>query len=179
MLSFTDKELLAMLYNNYYRALVGYATSILKDSTEGENAVQNVIFKAWEGKLVLENEQKLKTYLWHAVRNECVSMMRRQKTHQLYQQSVDMEKEVLILDDESESLDKEELYRRLFLAIDALPARQREIFLMVIKGKKNSEIAEALNISIHTVHSQRKAGMKTLREKLPIAPILISLLVNS
>ena len=68
--------------------------------------------------------------------------------------------------DNDEVYVREDIYRQLFEAIDNLPPRQREIFMSVMEGKKNKEIAEALGISVFTVKVQRQRAMHTLRNKL-------------
>ena len=52
----------------------------------------------------------------------------------------------------------------LFLSIDQLPERCREIFLMHLDGLSNEEIANQLDLSILTVKTQKKKAMKILRE---------------
>jgi two-component system, NarL family, response regulator NreC len=44
----------------------------------------------------------------------------------------------------------------------ALSAREREILRLIVQGKSNREIAEHLDLSIHTVGSHRSRIMKTL-----------------
>lgn len=61
---------------------------------------------------------------------------------------------------------KSEIYRRLMEAINELPPRQREIFLHYMQGKKNTEIAQMMNISEETIRVQRKRALKTLRKKV-------------
>ena len=60
---------------------------------------------------------------------------------------------------EEEDTNEEEVYRLLFRAIDKLPTRCREIFLLHMDGKKNEEIATALGISIETVKTQKKRAI--------------------
>lgn len=52
-------------------------------------------------------------------------------------------------------------------AIDSLPEKCREIFIMSkLEGKKQKVIAEELNISIHTVESQMAIAYKKLKKAL-------------
>ena len=74
----------------------------------------------------------------------------------------------------SDVFNKEEIYRQLFLAIDKLPPRQREVFLLCMEGKKNKEIAELLQISAETVKMQKRRAISRLREQL--APMALALL---
>lgn len=63
-------------------------------------------------------------------------------------------------------------------AINSLPEKCREIFVLnKIEGKKQKQIAQELNISIHTVESQMAIANKRLRELLKdYVPLLIFLL---
>ena len=78
---------------------------------------------------------------------------------------------------DEEEPDREELIRQLLISIDALPPKQRELFLLSIRGKTSEEIAQEMNISPETVKKQRQRGMKRLREMLPPEAILLLLLM--
>lgn len=81
--------------------------------------------------------------------------------------------------DDSEAFNKEEIYRQLFLAIDELPPRQREVFLLCMEGKKNREIAEQLGISAETVKVQKRRAIDNLRGKLSPVALMVCLQVIS
>ena len=88
---------------------------------------------------------------------------------------------VLVEITEEEDTNEEEVYRLLFRAIDKLPARCREIFLLHMDGKKNEEIATVLGISIETVKTQKKRAIQSIKEQmgtcyflLPLCDILYS-----
>jgi RNA polymerase sigma-70 factor (ECF subfamily) len=52
-------------------------------------------------------------------------------------------------------------------AIDSLPDKCREIFVMnKLEGKKQKEIAQELHISIHTIEAQMAIAYKKLKEEL-------------
>lgn len=71
-----------------------------------------------------------------------------------------------LTDDGQEQFFSEEVFRLLFLAIDSLPRRQREVLLMCMEGKKNRDIAKQLDISFETVKHLKRRAIATLREKL-------------
>ena len=82
---------------------------------------------------------------------------------------------------EEEDTNEEEVYRLLFRAIDKLPTRCREVFLLHMDGKKNEEIATLLGISIETVKTQKKRAIQFIKEQmgtcyflLPLCDILYS-----
>lgn len=178
-ISISDDNTLKRVFKEYYKALVGYAHSILENGSEAEDAVQNVLYKSWKNTTSFDSEAKLKSFLWTSVRNECLTRLRHHKLTDEHKDRILKESSNEFIDDNGEEvLNKEEMYRQLFIAIDALPPRQREIFLMVMQGKKNAEIAEAMNISVNTVRSQRKKGMATLRENVKLSAFLLMLLIG-
>ena len=71
---------------------------------------------------------------------------------------------------------RQETFRILYEAIDKLPAQSRSIILLNLKGNNNSEVAEALHISVNTVKSLKKSAYVALR-KLLSKDILMILLV--
>ena len=76
-------------------------------------------------------------------------------------------------------MDAKELQKALYEAIDQLPEKRREVFVLSrFEGKSYKEIAEILNISIKTVEAQMGKALATLRDfiqKHQQNPILIAL----
>lgn len=60
----------------------------------------------------------------------------------------------------------EEVIRRLYNDIHALPSEQSRIIRLSIVGFKGAEIARRLGISINTVKTQKYRGYRSLRLKL-------------
>ncbi len=81
----------------------------------------------------------------------------------------------MLVDDTLDIFNKEEIYRQLFAAIDELPPRQKEVFLLCMEGKKNREIAEQLDISAETVKVQKRRAIARLRDKL--SPMFIEIIL--
>lgn len=177
-----DESALQMLYNHYYKAMVNYAFQLTQDQEESKDIVQDVFFNLWEKSknMCFENISQLKVYLYNSVRFQCISYLRHQQVVNNHQkQIIEHTKEMSLDADKEEKLYKEEVYRQLFLEIENLPVRQREIFMEIMKGKKNHEIAAALKISVNTVKSHRLKGMQTLKKKLDNDTyMLLVLIVN-
>ncbi len=72
----------------------------------------------------------------------------------------------------------EEVIRRLYSDIRALPAEQRRIIRLSIDGVKGAEIARRLGISINTVKTQKYRGYRSLRLKLSKFFFLFALLAG-
>ena len=72
---------------------------------------------------------------------------------------------------------EEEVYSNLLKALDKLPKRCKEVFELSLKGYKNDEIAQAMEISLETVKSQKKRGKSLLSSVLKNLAAYLLLLV--
>lgn len=171
-----DNRAMEVLYDYFYKALVAFSTQMIGEQQAAEDIVQEVFFSVWKQKNQFRSVGSMKAYLFNAVRNESLNNLRHRKVRQETITEVQEQYKAMLLSiDEDEELHKAEVYRQMFLAIDQLPSRQREIFLMAVKGKKNSEIAQALNVSINTVKTLKRNGLKTLRGQLSTDSMLLLL----
>lgn len=170
-----DKSM-GILYDNYYRALVSYGCQFVEREL-AEDVVQEMFSVLWEQRPQFKSFPQLTSYLYRTVHNAAFNHLRHQTVHNTYRQTIlEHLQEYLLVDDVAERFNKEEIYRQLFAAIDELPPRQREIFLLCMDGKKNKDIAEQLQISAETVKVQKRRAINSLREKLaPMALLLLYL----
>jgi RNA polymerase sigma-70 factor (ECF subfamily) len=96
-----------------------------------------------------------------AVRNRCLDHLRRKgvqteslKPHDTYG---------IIEEDDAEQ--RSAIEARLWTAIDSLPEKCRQIFLMSKRdGLKYEEIAEELGLSVNTVRNQISKALNTLKD---------------
>ena len=175
-----NDESIELLYDKYYRALVVYASKFV-DMEIAEDIVQELFMVLWEHRPIFHSLSQLSAYFYSSVHNAAINHLRHQNVHNNYRQSiVDNLQEFMLVDDMSDVFNKEDIYRQLFLAIDKLPPRQREIFLLCMDGKKNREIAEQLQISAETVKVQKRRAINHLREQLvPMALALLYLKLSA
>ena len=153
----TVREFEAM-FRRWYVPLGMYAMRIVDDADDAEDLVEECFLKAWraiDSGVEIEN---FKSYIYLLVRNECVSFLRRKN------ETVGIDE---IPDVSDETIDTSERDARIWKAIDKLPEKCREIFLMSKRdGLTNEEIAEEMNISIKTVKNQMTKAYSRLREEL-------------
>ena len=160
-----DETSFHWLYREYYKSLVTYAMHLVDDMPCAEDIVEELFVHIYDTRLPFASFQALRNYLYSSVYHRCIDNMRHNKTVNLFAQETARHGEAMIDDDETASF-REEFYRRLFKVIDAMPPRQRAVFVAAMDGKSNKEIAEELGISVDTVKTQKKRGMKTLREDM-------------
>ncbi len=162
--SITNKAEFEKVFRLYYKPLVGYAIRYLKSQEEAEEVVQEVFFKLWNKADSLNIKTSVKSYLFGAVRNSCLNAIQHQKTVQEY---VDYTRYTTRSELTETPLEVEELQQQINTAINKLPEKCKEIFLLSrMEEKKYKEIAEELGISIKTVENQMGKALKILREEL-------------
>lgn len=144
-----------------------YAHNIVDDADMAEDLVQNAFLSLWENRDDFEQETTVRSFLYLSVRRRAIDHLRHAKVEGKYRLSVQSEsKDMELAIDEDEDILDNEVYHRLFEAINELPDRQRELFLFYMQGKKNGEIAKAMNIAEETVRVQKKRALKSLRKKM-------------
>lgn len=146
----------------YYRPLNLYAIHYLKDLDEAEDVVQECFADLWEKLNSNKPVSDIKSYLYRMVRNKCIDHLREEMSVMRDVLPVDLDS--IVSDDESEKTSRIEA--RLWTAIDNLPERCREIFLLnKCDGLKYQEVADKMGISIHTVDNQISKALRLLRNK--------------
>ena len=174
-----DKDSFLQLYSNYYKALVSYALCTVNNLEDAEDIVQESFSRLIDHRPSFEDTTRLEAYLYIVVKNRALTFLRDKNRQSAV--LVPLHPDNAAIDDDDE-LFTEAVYKRLFDTIDSLPKREREVLLLVIEGKKNSEIASALGIKSETVRTHKKRAMAYLREYLSakeLAFVAAALAINS
>lgn len=170
------KSELQKMFDTYYEALVKYANRFLILTDECEDLVQDVFVGLWEKENTFPDETSLKVFLYKTVRNKCYNAIKHNKVKDKYAESV-----VISLEDDNlflEQVLEEEIVRQLYQAIDVLPERKKQIIKLSLKGLKNNEIAEELQIKLQTVKTLKSQSYTLLREKFQDLSAIIYFLLN-
>ncbi|MDD3200601.1 MAG: sigma-70 family RNA polymerase sigma factor [Bacteroidales bacterium] len=166
---------MACLYREYYPALVSYAIRLLGESQSylAEDCVQESIYKTYLAKDRISDEASLKSYLYTSIRNRAISYIRKSGSKNNYLRQIELTQQ-----DITNSIIEQETLRKLFVAIDKLPEKYRQIFEMSFEqGLKTAQIAQQLGISESTIKKRKSKMIKTLRNELGDIPKSILLLL--
>lgn len=148
------------LFRYHYRPLCLYALHYLNDVDASEDVVQEAFGVLWEKLSAGEKIVNQKSYLYTVVRNRCLDIIRKGRSQVEISQ---LEGEAL--DILEPSIEDSQVEARLWTAIDSLPDKCREIFLMSKRdGYKQEEIARELGISLQTVKNQVSKALKILKD---------------
>ena len=152
------------LYDKYYEALFLFGQKYIPNSEAVEDLVQESFIKVWEKRSSFFHEAALKAFLYKSVRNACLNYLDHQKVERNYE--AQSKTDVLSEDYFLNNVIEEEVNRIISDTVNKLPESARMIYLLSLKGLKNAEIAEDLNISINTVKTQKQRAGKFLKENL-------------
>ncbi|WP_052634304.1 MULTISPECIES: RNA polymerase sigma-70 factor [Sanguibacteroides] len=158
------------IYTTYFDALLNYADRLLNNMETARDVVQQVFYKVWEGRAVLSITLSVKAYLFKSVYYGSLNTLAHEKNVRKYEQEQlsDFYFSTIIQSPEAEiELWQSDIGRALQDAIDSLPERCREVFLLSkVEGLKNREIAERLTISEKTVERHMSIALSKLRDEL-------------
>lgn len=127
----------------------------LRDSADRRDAVQNALFKAWEGLPQLRNEEHFKTWLVRILINECHNLQRTQKRIAPLEAAPER----------SETMDNR--FSDLHDALLLLPEKLRlPIQLHYMEGYTTDEIARILRVPVGTIRSRLRQARSMLKEHL-------------
>ncbi len=171
-----------LLFNTWYSKLCSYANGYLKDLDASEEIVQEVMLKIWINRESLEITASIQSYLFRAVRNGCLNVLKHVSIREEYKSYKEREDSVLQRSHE-DAMMVSELEIRIREAIDSLPMKRRRVFVMSrYDGMTYQQIAEKLGISVKTVENQMSKALKFLREELaeylPILLLLFNIMEN-
>ena len=165
-LALDDERSFDSIFKLYYKDLLLYAGSYLRERQVCEDIVQSLFMHLWYDRKTLSVGRSLKSYLLISVRNRCFDYMRHQNVRNDYFDYVN-ENSVLSSSNTEEYILYSELQDHIKKAINKLPKAQKEVFVLSrIKGIKYKEIAKKLNVSERTVEVRISQSLKTLRTLL-------------
>ncbi|MDR0545117.1 MAG: RNA polymerase sigma-70 factor [Odoribacteraceae bacterium] len=174
----TEKELLALvaagderafrrLFDLYQPKIYSFALRVTRSASLSEDVAQEVFMKIWSARQELSTIDSFAAYLKTVARNIAVNQLKR------------IAKERLIINDLSsvspsaarpvtgEEIIANELQRTIDEAIDALPRRQREVYLLHRREHmKQEDIALHMHLSLHTVKEYMKKALSAIRSRL-------------
>jgi RNA polymerase sigma-70 factor (ECF subfamily) len=165
-----DEDSFACLYAAYFPYMAARAASMIQDTEEAKDIVNDIFVSVWN------NRRKLffpiHPYLQTALKNGCLNWIRysQSKLHMMdsYKSLMEIRMERIYA---MESLDVNEVIDAVNLikkAAQTLPERCRVIFEMYFYlGYNSTEIAEHLGLSASTIRVQLKIALSKLKEEIP------------
>jgi len=161
------RERIKQAYISLFADLGKSAALKIGNVEEARDIVGDVFLKMLLTPQAIEDCESLPSYLYTCVHNGCMNYLKRQKIKRKYEEDMSVVSDVYQRQDNASPLHLlilKETETEVLNAIDKLPKRCRESILGRLEGLSYQEIADKLNLSVHTVRNQISKGTKKLRK---------------
>jgi RNA polymerase sigma-70 factor (ECF subfamily) len=168
-----DEQALAEIIRLYQAPLTAFVARMLRgDRDDVDDILQRVFFRLWENRAAISQETSLRAYLFTAARNHVLNHVR-DRVHE--QGHVELEEDSAVTSSVAAELEAKDLAEAVWQAIERLPARCQEIFLLSRDGGLSyPEIAATTGVTINTVKTQMSRALTALmRAAAPFLAITI------
>jgi RNA polymerase sigma factor (sigma-70 family) len=161
--------------------LLGFIRRRVPDARDAEDILQDVFYELVEANRLLMPIDHVTAWLFRVARNRITDLFRKKKIEAVREPArngIDEHEELLRLEDllPSTEAGPYESYQRgllvdaLELALEALPAEQRDVFVQhEIDGRSFKEISAATGVNVNTLLSRKRYAVLQLRERLQVA----------
>jgi RNA polymerase sigma-70 factor (family 1) len=182
--SYTDQQLLSLLkddsttafntiYDRYSKMLYLYIFSKLDTGEISKDVLQDLFISLWEKRHTLSIHESLKSYLFQVARHKIVDIYRKNATYRKYLQQLiehfDAQPHTI-----TESIDYKNKTQELFEAINHLPEKMKEVFMLSrFEHLTVDQIASRLGLSQQTVKNQITKALKILRANYAKSDIIL------
>ena len=153
------------LYEEFYPALCTYVAKLTHENVGVEDIVQECMIGLWDSSLQFPNVKSLAGWLYKAVYNRALNMIRdRDNARRLlgnYTSEISYTEEMAI-----DLAIEESVIAKLRSVLSELSDQQRQVMNLSLEGLKVREIAQLLEVSENTVKMQKKRAYAIVRERM-------------
>ncbi|MDR2037199.1 MAG: RNA polymerase sigma-70 factor [Bacteroidales bacterium] len=158
-------------FESYYEWSCAVATVFVHDIVVAEDIAAESFIALWNKRDTIHTS--LRPYLLKIIRNKALNHIRHLKAQQQLKENIqekmlDYQEELILqMDHPFSYVDRKEVKQIIEDAIEKLPAKCRQIFLMNhMEEKSYKEISEKLDITENTIKTQMRIAYGKLRELL-------------
>lgn len=151
------------LYDRYKRPLAAKLFQLLKSTELVEDTLQDVFLSLWEYRGKFDVDRPFAPLLYRMARNKVTDIYRKAYRDMNYRAQLTYDDEQLEDPVDVQMINQEDM-ELLQKALDTLPERQREVFVLhKIEGRSYKEISELLSISHAAINQHIYRASKTLQ----------------
>ncbi len=158
-----DEDAFCELYAAYKNRLLYFAMKFVKSRDFAEDIFQDTFTIIWQSRRFINPDASFSSYLYTIVRNRILNQIRDADKENTLKERI-LSQAIDYTDDTKENILANDLREIINKALEKLTPRQREIFEMSREAQmSHKEIADALDISVHTVQEHISVSLRTIR----------------
>jgi RNA polymerase sigma factor (sigma-70 family) len=175
-MQFTDEEILVQfkhpelkekafrnLLNNYQERLYYHVRRYVHHHEDANDVLQNTFIKVWNAIDNFRGESGLYTWLYRIASNEAITYINKVKKHS----TTDIEQTTALYRGGTDNLETDEITAKLQRAIDTLPAKQKQVFIMRYYDEMPYEqISGIVDTSVGALKASYHHAVKKIEEIL-------------
>lgn len=151
------------LWNEFNEKLLNYVKTMVVNTHDAEDILQNVFLKIFKSIEQIEKESAIKPWIYKITKNTIIDFYKKKK-------DMSVAPEILyMIEDEIDDIDNmnEDISNCLINMVFNLPDKYQKVYdLYENKAMKHKEIAEALDISVPASKVRLKRAKDMFKEKL-------------
>ncbi|WP_303316236.1 sigma-70 family RNA polymerase sigma factor [Flavivirga abyssicola] len=161
-----DEKTFGDFFQLYYPLLYARVRKIVKEQEDCKEIVQETFILFWDKVTIISPEKHfIESYLWKILKSQIVKFYRESKKNKVHFEEY-TQYENLPIENMAAEIDATELKNMIKNALQILPKRTKEVFLLSKLNKLTyREIAEELDISIKTVEYHISYAIKKIKFK--------------
>lgn len=169
-----NNETIIQTVNRYSKQLLGFIKGKVKSDEDAQDVLQDVWYQL-SNLTEIETIESMSGWLYRVARNKITDLFRKNRTDSLSDFTLHSEdgeidfKDLLLSENKTpeDEFMKKLFWEELMLALDELPEKQREAFVLnEIEDMSLQAIADLKNENIKTIISRKGYATKFLRERL-------------
>jgi len=154
-----------LLVDQWRDKVYSVAMYLTRSEILSEDIVQETFIKVWENRSQLKEINFFSSWIRTIVRNTCLNYLRSVATEKLA--LAKLAGHHIYIDNTEDPAIAKEYDQMLQKAINTLPKRQQEVYLLHrMQGLKHEQIARQLGISVFTVKEHMRMALRSIRSSL-------------
>ncbi|WP_236252798.1 sigma-70 family RNA polymerase sigma factor [Echinicola sp. 20G] len=164
----SDKKAFGQLFKLYHAKLISFSLCFLKDYADAEDVVSEVFIRLLKNKDRLLEIENFEGYLFHSVKNQSLSFLKRNKKRNEVFRTIDYAE--MMTEEFVQPIHKlieYELREEITRVVESLPLKRKMVYKMIKDdAMKISEVSELLGIADKTVKKHLELALRDVRNAI-------------
>lgn len=145
-----EEEIFKEIYHSNYESVMRLCLGYLGgDKDKADDLTQEVFIKVWDNLNRFREESKISTWIYRITVNTCLARIRKSKRN-IKTNHIDELTEI----QQPSAVDREEMFKSLYLCINRLSETNKAIILLELEGLPQKEIAEIIGLKHEAIRTR-------------------------